>query len=152
MAGMQSALLVEGPIAKGKGNGALMTAIKQTAAAFLVGGLIAVVGQVFLNLYTMVLGPGSMFISAATLVSVGLVGAVLFVLHLYPKIEKFGGFGAIMPFSGLAAAVGGTIVGAKQEGASTGKAIKAGVMLVVYVVGIGTVLSAIIGVIAFIVK
>ncbi|MEG1561490.1 MAG: hypothetical protein RR323_03705, partial [Raoultibacter sp.] len=67
----------------------------------------------------------------------------------YQKIEKFGGFGAIMPFSGLAAAVGGTIAGAKQGGATTGQAIKEGVMLVVYVVGIGTAISVIIGVIAF---
>lgn len=126
-----------------------MKIAKPIAAAFVVGGILAVVGQLFLTLYTAILGADSMFLAALTLVSVGLVGAVLFVAGIYQKIEKFGGFGAIMPFSGLAAAVGGTIAGAKQGGATTGQAIKEGVMLVVYVVGIGTVISVIIGVIAF---
>jgi hypothetical protein len=46
----------------------------------------------------------------------GILGAALFSFGLYQKIEKIGGFGAIMPFCGLAAAVAGAICGIRGSG------------------------------------
>lgn len=126
-----------------------MNVVKTLLAVFLSGGLLSVVGQVCMNLFVSLLGPGSPLVGALTLVSMGFIGCVLFIAGLYQKFEKFGGFGTIMPFSGLAAGIGSAFVAVQEEGGSTGAAIKAGLMVVVYVLGSGIALSAIIGTVAF---
>ena len=109
------------------------------------------VGQAFMSIAVAVLGPDSFFLAATTLVGVGLVGAVLFVFGVYQKIEQVGGFGAALPFSGLAAAVAGTVVRAKEDGAAMGASMLAGVKLAAWVLGTGSLIVVIVGVVAFLI-
>jgi hypothetical protein len=73
-----------------------------------------------------------------------LIGGILFVSGIYQKIEVILGFGAILPFSGLAAGVAGIIVKAKITGETIGHAIKSGLMLLVFVVGTGMIAAILI--------
>ncbi len=129
-----------------------MKVVKPLVIAFVVGGLLAMVGQVFFLLSVAIAGPDSLFVPFGTLVGLGLVGGILFIFGQYQKIEKFAQFGAIMPFSGLAAAVAGTLAHAKEEGKGTGGAILAALKLVVYVLGIGSVIAIVIAVVAFFIQ
>lgn len=128
-----------------------MDIFKALLGSFLVGGILAAVGQAFMNLAIAVLGPGSFFIAAVTLVGVGLVGAILFVFGIYQKIEQVGGFGAALPFSGLAAAVAGTVVRTKESGSSMTSSMLAGAKLAAWVLGTGSFIVIAIGVVAFLV-
>lgn len=128
-----------------------MDSVKALVGSFIVGGILAMVGQAFMSIAVAVLGPDSFFLAAATLVGVGLVGAVLFVFGVYQKIEQVGGFGAALPFSGLAAAVAGTVVRAKEDGAAMGASMFAGVKLAAWVLGTGSLIVVIIGVVAFLI-
>lgn len=128
-----------------------MDSVKALVGSFIVGGILAMVGQAFMSIAVAVLGPDSFFLAAATLVGVGLVGAVLFVFGVYQKIEQVGGFGAALPFSGLAAAVAGTVVRAKEGGAAMGASMFAGVKLAAWVLGTGSLIVVIVGVVAFLI-
>lgn len=128
-----------------------MDSVKALVGSFIVGGILAMVGQAFMSIAVAVLGPDSFFLAAATLVGVGLVGAVLFVFGVYQKIEQVGGFGAALPFSGLAAAVAGTVVRAKEDGAAMGASMFAGVKLAAWVLGTGSLIVVIVGVVAFLI-
>jgi len=126
-----------------------MNIFKQIVSAFIVGGLFAVMGQGLMSIFAMSLGGDSVLIVPLTLVSVGLIGGVLFIAGIYQKIEKIGTFGAILPFCGLVAAIGSLYAGTKAQTGSSGAAAKAGIQLALYVLGIGTILSIIIGAVAF---
>ena len=128
-----------------------MDSVKALVGSFIVGGILAMVGQAFMSIAVAVLGPDSLFLAATTLVGVGLVGAVLFVFGVYQKIEQVGGFGAALPFSGLAAAVAGTVVRAKEDGAAMGASMLAGVKLAAWVLGTGSLIVVIVGVVAFLI-
>ena len=128
-----------------------MNSVKALVGSFIVGGILAMVGQAFMSIAVAVLGPDSFFLAAATLVGVGLVGAVLFVFGVYQKIEQVGGFGAALPFSGLAAAVAGTVVRAKEDGAAMGASMLAGVKLAAWVLGTGSLIVVIVGLVAFLI-
>ena len=128
-----------------------MDSVKALVGSFIVGGILAMVGQAFMSIAVAVLGPDSFFLAAATLVGVGLVGAVLFVFGVYQKIEQVGGFGAALPFSGLAAAVAGTVVRAKEDGAAMGASMLAGVKLAAWVLGTGSLIFVIVGLVAFLI-
>ncbi|MFA6808806.1 MAG: SpoVA/SpoVAEb family sporulation membrane protein [Eubacteriales bacterium] len=126
-----------------------MAVLKNLLNTFIVGGVLGVLGQVLFTIYIGLLGPDSPMLITLLLVSMGLIGAILFTLGLYQKLEAVAGFGAILPFSGLAAAIAGAIVRTRSAGEPIGKAIKSGLMLVVIVVGIGSVLSIGVGVITY---
>lgn len=128
-----------------------MNSVKALVGSFIVGGILAMVGQAFMSIAVAVLGPDSFFLAATTLVGVGLVGAVLFVFGVYQKIEQVGGFGAALPFSGLAAAVAGTVVRAKEDGAAMGASMLAGVKLAAWVLGTGSLIVVIVGLVAFLI-
>ena len=97
-----------------------MVILKKIASTFIVGGMIGVIGQVLFTFYISVLGPDSPLMGAFLLVSMGLIGGILFVFGIYQKLEETSGFGAMLPFSGFATAISGAIVGAKMSGASLG--------------------------------
>lgn len=122
---------------------------KQIFSSFIVGGLLAILTQGLMNLSVAALGAGSPFVGPMTLLLIGLIGGLLFIAGIYQKIEKVGYFGAILPLCGLVAAVAGVFTGTKMETGSSGAAAKAAINLVLFVLGIGTILSMIIGVIAF---
>ena len=124
-----------------------MATLKKLACTFIVGGVLGVIGQALFTFYIGVLGLDSPLLGAFLLVSMGLIGGILFIFGFYQKLEETAGFGAILPFSGFATGISGAIVGARMSGASLGQSIKAGLMVVVVIIGTGTVLSIIVGLI-----
>ena len=88
---------------------------KNMAAAFLVGGIICVIGQAILNTCA---GMGldkdaSGGWSALLLV---LISVVLTGFNIYPAIVKWGGAGALVPITGFANSVAAPAIEFKKEG------------------------------------
>lgn len=97
--------------------------VKDLLMAFLVGGVICVVGQVVMN------GWGAAGLSkddAGTATSCTLVfmSALLTGLNLYNKLARFGGAGTLVPITGFANAVVSPAIDFKSEGVITGMAAK----------------------------
>lgn len=91
--------------------------------AFVVGGLICVVGQLFLNLYT---NAGMDRDAAATATSVTMIfwGALLTSLNLYDDLAKLGGAGTLIPITGFANSIVSPAMEFKSEGLVLGMASK----------------------------
>ncbi len=91
--------------------------------AFLVGGLICCIGQLFINIYTAV---GFDEKQAATMETISLVflGALLTGLGLYDRLAKFSGAGTLVPITGFANSVAAPALEFKTEGYITGTAAK----------------------------
>ena len=83
--------------------------------AFWIGGLICVLGQVFLNCYQ---GLGLDKDAAGTAMSMSLVAlsALLTGLSLYDDIAKYAGAGTLVPITGFANAIAAPAVEFKTEG------------------------------------
>ena len=83
--------------------------------AFLVGGLICTIGQLFLNLYT---GLGMEKQDASTAASMTLVAlSALFTgLSLYDNLAKHAGAGTLVPITGFANSISAPAVEFKTEG------------------------------------
>ncbi|WP_295581421.1 stage V sporulation protein AC [uncultured Oscillibacter sp.] len=97
--------------------------VKNTAMAFLVGGLICVLGQLIQN------GWGAAGLSredAGTATSCSLVAlsALLTGLGLYSRMARFGGAGTLVPITGFANAVVSPAIDFRSEGFVTGMAAK----------------------------
>ena len=91
------------------------TILKNCIKAFLIGGLICVLGEALLKMYK---GFGLSQEDAGTMVSVTLVflSALLTGLNIYPKIAQHAGAGTIVPITGFANAVTAPALEAKTEG------------------------------------
>jgi hypothetical protein len=119
-----------------------MKVFKQLALAFAAGGALALVGQLILMLWAGLLAGANdpMLLALAgplTLLSMGVLGGVLYLTRVYDVIEKHCGFGAVLPFCGFCIAVAHVVEGTLRATGQTGRSLKAGTMLVVQVVGIG---------------
>ena len=88
---------------------------KNCVNAFLVGGAICTVGQMFFNIYT---GMGLGVEAAGSLVSVTLVliSAILTGFGVYDSIAKYAGAGTVVPITGFANSVVSPAIEAKTEG------------------------------------
>lgn len=116
--------------------------------AFLIGGLICLLGQVSTNLYTYL---GVAEKDAKTLTSVTLVflGVLLTTLDIYGKIAKHAGAGTLLPITGFANSVAAPAIEFKSEGYILGVGAKMFTIagpVIVY----GTLASVIYGVIYWI--
>ena len=91
--------------------------------AFLVGGLICMLGQVFTSIY---MSFGIEKESAAAWTTLSLIGlsVILTGFHVYQKIVKFGGAGALVPITGFANAVASPAIDARSEGLILGVGAK----------------------------
>lgn len=89
--------------------------IKDCACAFLVGGLICVLGQALTDLYFMcqITLESAKTLSSITLVSLSII---LTGLNIYPKISKFAGAGTLVPITGFANACASPAIEFKPEG------------------------------------
>lgn len=96
---------------------------KNMLCAFLVGGAICTVGQLFSNWYTS-MDIGKDTASTATSVTMIFLGALLTALNLYDNIAKFGGAGTIIPISGFANSIVSPAMEFKSEGLVLGLAAK----------------------------
>ena len=93
------------------------------AKAFLIGGIICVIGQCLMWLYEKW---GLDKESAGTCASITLIffGALLTGFDIYPKIAKFAGAGTIVPITGFANSVVSPALEAKTEGMVLGVGAK----------------------------
>lgn len=88
---------------------------KDCALAFLVGGLICTLGQVFLNLYT-AWGLDKTDAGTATSMTLVALSALFTGLSLYDNLAKFAGAGTLVPITGFANSIAAPAVEFKTEG------------------------------------
>ena len=96
---------------------------KNIPLAFLIGGALCTLGQVFFELYTY-LGLSSAGVSAAVAISMVFVGTFLTALGLYEKLAKYAGAGTLVPITGFANAVCSPALEFKTEGMIMGTCVK----------------------------
>ncbi len=89
--------------------------LKDCVLAFLVGGLICVLGQALNDGYKMCIDNE---LSAKTLASITLIAISILLtgLNIYPKIAKFAGAGTLVPITGFANACAAPAIEFKPEG------------------------------------
>lgn len=89
--------------------------LKDCVLAFLVGGLICVLGQALNDGYKMCFDNE---LSAKTLASITLIAISILLtgLNIYPKIAKFAGAGTLVPITGFANACAAPAIEFKPEG------------------------------------
>lgn len=112
-----------------------MKAYKTVLYSFLIGGVLALIAQALVTVWTQLFTgtPMQFFIGGATLVSMGIIGCILGGFAVYQMVEKWGMFGALLPFSGFAMAVGMKMVGPwTKQHANFGKAVWQGLWLVIW--------------------
>lgn len=78
---------------------------KSMAYAFLVGGVICLIGQLITNYLMKGMGMEQETASAWNLLALILISIILTGLNIYPKIVQFGGAGALVPITGFANSV-----------------------------------------------
>ena len=88
---------------------------KDCINAFWIGGLICVIGQLFMNLYSY-LGLDETNASTAASMSLVVLSALLTGLSLYDNIAKHAGAGTLVPITGFANAIAAPAVEFKTEG------------------------------------
>ena len=88
---------------------------KDMLGAFLVGGLICVLGQILMNLF---LNTGMEKDTASGWTSICLIGISILLtgLNLFPKLVKFAGAGALVPITGFANGVAAPAIEYRAEG------------------------------------
>lgn len=96
---------------------------KDCLCAFLVGGLICTLGQLFINLYTK-LGLEKDLAGTAASMSLVALSALLTGFSLYDNIAKHAGAGTLVPITGFANAIAAPAVEFKTEGMILGTAAK----------------------------
>ena len=89
--------------------------LKNCFFAFLVGGIICIIGQILLDLYTYL---GLEEKTASTLSSISLIflSCLLTGLGVFDNIARFAGAGTLVPITGFANAVSSQAIDAKSEG------------------------------------
>jgi len=124
--------------------------LRDTALAWLVGGLICVGGQGLMNWYKN-MGLSKEISSTAVAMTLVTISAVLTALHLYNKIAKWAGAGTLVPITGFANAMVSPAMEFKSEGHVAGMASKMFVIagsVLVY----GVLASAVYGVVLWVMK
>lgn len=88
----------------------------QMVKAFLVGGIICMIGQAILNLAQQKYGLDQDTAGSWCAMLLVLASAVLTGLNLYQKLVKFGGAGALVPITGFANSVSSAAIEYQKEG------------------------------------
>jgi len=91
------------------------TILKNVIRAFVVGGVICVIGQVIINLFVAG-GLSSIEASTAATATMIFLGALLTGLGVYDDIGKFAGAGSIVPVTGFANSIVAPAMEFKREG------------------------------------
>lgn len=98
--------------------------VKNCMNAFLIGGLICLIGQIINNTiisYTDLSKDDALSYTSVCLV---LISVILTGFNLYKKITKFGGAGALVPITGFANSVAAPTIEYQKEGEVYGKGVK----------------------------
>lgn len=122
--------------------------LKDFALAFIVGGFICMLGQIFMKMYETV-GLPEKAVKMAVPVTLIFIAALLTGLKLFNRIAKYAGAGTLVPITGFANAVVSPAIEFKNEGWVLGLGAKMFTIagpVIVY----GTVASVIYGVIYWI--
>ena len=90
--------------------------LKNYTLAFIVGGIICVIGQGINDLYMKVLGLDKMAASTSTSITLIFIGALLTGLGVYDLIGKRAGAGSIIPITGFANSIVSPAMEYKREG------------------------------------
>ena len=88
---------------------------KDCLKAFCIGGLICVIGQLFIDLYRS-WGADQEIASSLGSITLVFISALLTGLGIYPTIAKHGGAGTLVPITGFSNAVTAPAIEAKTEG------------------------------------
>lgn len=89
---------------------------KQMFHAFICGGIICTIGQVILTYLTDNLGMEKDIAGSWCSLILILCSVILTAFHLYTRITKWGGAGALVPITGFANSVASTAIEFKKEG------------------------------------
>lgn len=118
-----------------------MRPYKTVIYSFFLGGLLALIAQTFLVLTTATLTgtPLEFLTGSSVLVLMGVVGCIFGGLAIYQYFEEWATFGALLPFSGFAMAVGMKMIVPHCKGASTAQSIGKGLWLVIWFNAVGAV-------------
>ena len=125
--------------------------LKNIALAFVIGGLICVIGQLIGDFYKKVCGLDAESAKTAVSVTMVFLGALLTGLDIYPKIAKYAGAGTIVPITGFANSITSPAMEFKREGLVLGMSAKMFVVagpVLVY----GITSSVVVGIIYFLYK
>lgn len=96
---------------------------KNTAFAFIIGGIICMIGQLIQNGWSG-LGLGKEDAGTATSCTLVFLSALLTGLNVYHRIARYGGAGTLVPITGFANAVVSPAIDFRSEGFVTGMAAK----------------------------
>jgi len=91
------------------------TVVKNTVLAFIVGGLICVLGQLIMNT-ALNLGLNEKEAGAVTAAVLVFGGALLTGLGIYDELGRFAGAGSIVPITGFANSIASSALEFKREG------------------------------------
>ena len=92
--------------------------------AFIIGGLICVIGQAFFDWYSKALKLGEEDARTAVSITMIFLGALFTGLNLYQKLAKHAGAGTLVPITGFANAIVSPAMEFKREGLVLGLAAK----------------------------
>lgn len=89
--------------------------MKNLINAFIIGGIICVIGQGILNFF-LSRGLDKDTAGAYNVIILVLLSVVLTGLKIYPKLAKYGGAGTVVPITGFANSVAASAIEFKKEG------------------------------------
>lgn len=92
--------------------------------AFIIGGIICVIGQFINNLLIDYYNISKDNASSYTSIILVLISVILTGLNLYKPLAKFGGAGALVPITGFANSVASPTIEYQKEGEVFGKGVK----------------------------
>jgi len=127
------------------------TTLLNCMRAFLVGGVICVIGEILHGLFMNTMGmtkDNAGLVTASTLI---VIATLLTSLRLYCKLGAFAGAGSIVPITGFANAITAPAIEHRKEGLVLGVGAKMFIIagpVIVY----GTITSVIVGLIYYFVK
>ncbi len=98
-------------------------AFKNCVFAFLIGGLICTLGQIFMNLYIH-FGVDERLASTLASVTLIFIASILTGLGVFDKIARVAGGGTLLPITGFANAISSQAIDSKSEGFITGVGAK----------------------------
>lgn len=90
--------------------------VADCAKAFLIGGLICVIGQIIMELIQANFDLDKNAVSGLTSVIMVIIGATLTGIGIYDKIGKFAGAGSVVPITGFANSIVSPAMEHKREG------------------------------------
>lgn len=123
---------------------------RNLARAFVVGGLICVVGQLITNMYKS-MGMETETVTTLTSITLVFLGVLLTAFDIYDELGKYAGAGSIVPITGFANSIASPAIEYKSEGLVLGVGAKMFIIAgPVLVYGIST--SILVGIIYFIFK